>query len=809
MFKNYLKVAWRNLVRQKIYSTINIAGLTIGITACILISLYVLDEFSYDRYHANADRIYRVTRDFKSDDGSVSLALGHVAPPFGPLIEQDFPDIEKVARVLNTQVLVEDKEQQKAFNEKRVYFAEPNLLDIFTIPMLKGDGKKALTEPYTLLMSDAMAEKYYPGADPVGKVLQVFSKYSVKVGGVYKAFPANSHMHPDFLVSFNTLADTAIYGAKQLATNFGNNSFGTYLLLPKNYPAQNLQAAFPAFLDKHLGGSDHARARKPSEFTTLHLQKVTDVHLRSHLDSEEEPNGDIKTVMILSAVALFILLIACINYINLCTARSTSRAKEIGIRKVVGAHQQTLVGQFLMESILVAILSTILALGLAEALLPWLNNFTGKTLDLDLFSRPYLLGIIVLLPLVIGGMAGLYPAVYLSKFRPVLVLKGSLSSGARNPFLRKTLVVAQFSISIVLIIATGVISQQLNYMQNKALGFDKERLVVFNFDNGLTGKYDAFRNDLVASANIQNVGRSLLVPSNRLLNSMGASVLRGDSLQGTSLAIRFVNVDHDLFQTYGVKLAAGRNFLKDHPTDTASFILNESSVRMIGWKSPQEAIGQVFKYGDTKGHVIGVVRDFHFESMHEAISPMVYLLPPNNRNYSNITVKFRGDPQEALAHIQATWKKFLPSTPFEYQFMDDMFGKLYEAEVLKQQIFTIFAAIAIFIACLGLFGLASYTAEQRTKEIGIRKVLGSSVREIIMLLSKDFALLVVIAIALASPIAWYSMDRWLEDFAYRVPLNWSTFILTGLIAMTIAMLTVSFHAAKAAFLNPVKALRTE
>ncbi|WP_207435035.1 ABC transporter permease [Sabulibacter ruber] len=808
MFKNYLKVAWRNLIRQKVYSSINIAGLTIGLTACILISLYVVDELSYDRFHANADRIYRVTRDFTAQDGTVSLHLGHVAPPFGPLIEQDFPDIEKVARTLNTELLVEDKEQQKAFNEQNLYFAEPELLDIFTIPVTKGDGKKALSEPFTMLLSEDMAEKYFPGADPVGKVLQVYNQFPVKVAGVFEPLPANSHFHPDFLMSFASLADTAVYGAEALATNFGNNSFGTYLLLPENYPADKLQAQFPAFLDRHLGGSDHARGRKPSDFTHLYLQKLTDIHLRSHLDSEEEPNGDITSVMILGAVAVFILLIACINYINLCTARSTSRAKEIGIRKVVGAYQQTLVGQFLMESVLVAVLSTVLALGLAEVLLPWLNTFTGKAMDLDLISQPSLLVLVLLLPLVVGGLAGLYPALYLSKFRPVLVLKGSLSSGARNPFLRKTLVVTQFSISIVLIIATGVISQQLDYMQTKSLGFDKERLVVFDYDNDLSDQFEAYRNELLSSASIQKVGRSLLVPSERLLNSMGAAVQKGDSMEQTSLPIRFVNVDHDLFSTYGVQLAAGRNFLKDHPTDTASYVLNESSVKMIGWKNAQEALGQPFQYGGRKGRVIGVVKDFHFESMHEEISPMVYLLPSGDQ-YSKISVKFTGDPQEALAHLQATWKKFLPNKPFEYQFMDDMFGQLYESEVLKQRIFTIFSAIAIFIACLGLFGLASYTAEQRTKEIGIRKVLGSSVQEIVLLLSKDFAWLVVISIVLASPIAWYGMNKWLQDFAYRVPLNWSTFFLTGLIAMTIAMLTVSFHAAKAALLNPVKALRTE
>ncbi|MGV3539717.1 MAG: ABC transporter permease [Rufibacter sp.] len=809
MFKNYLKVAWRNLVRQKIYSAINIAGLAIGLTACILISLYVLDEFSYDKFHTNSDRIYRLTRDFKSEDGTVSLHLGHVAPPFGPLVEQDFPDIEAVARTLETQVLVEDKEQQKAFNEPSVFFVEPKLFDIFTIPVVKGDAKKALAEPFTMLMSEKMAEKYFPGADPVGKVLTVYDQFSVKVAGVYESLPANSHFHPEFMLSFATLADTAVYGADALRENFGNNSFGTYLLLPKNYPADKLQAQFPAFLNKHLGKTDHARGRKPAEFTSLYLQKVTDIHLKSHLDSETEPNGDYKTVLIMAAVAIFILLIACINYINLCTARSTSRAKEIGVRKVVGAYQKTLVGQFLVESVLVAVVATVLAMGLAEILLPWLNNFTGKEMHLSLLQNPTHLAILLSLPVLVGLLAGLYPALYLSKFQPMVVLKGTLSSSARNPFLRKALVVAQFSISIALIIATAVISKQLSYMQTKSLGFDKEQLVVLEYNRSLREQYDAFKNELQRSSLVKNVGRSLLVPSDRLLNSMGSQVQRGDSMVTTDVTVKFVNVDHDLLPTYNMQLAAGRNYRKDFATDTASYVLNEAAVRMIGWKTPQEAVGQAFLYGGRKGHIIGVVKDLHFESLHQEISPMVFVLPTNPASYNSISVKITGDPQEALAHIQSTWKKFAPQRPFEYEFLDQKYANLYEAEQLKKQLFTIFSGIAIFIACLGLFGLASYTAEQRTKEIGIRKVLGSSVRDIMLLLSKDFAVLVIVAIVLATPVAWYSMDKWLQDFAYRVEVDWSILVFTAFLAMTIAMLTVSFHAAKAALLNPVKALRTE
>ncbi|WP_018478947.1 ABC transporter permease [Pontibacter roseus] len=809
MLRNYFKTGFRNLVRQKVYSVINIAGLAAGIAACILIFLYVKDELSYDRHHAKADKIYRVTRDFVSNDGSVSLHLGHVAPPFGPLLEQDFPQIESIARLLQTSLLVENVEKQKTFREERIMFAEPAIFDIFDIPIIDGSRERALKEPFTLLLSNKLADKYFPGEEPVGQLLKLTSTSSARVTGVFQSLPDNSHFHPDILVAFNTLNDTAVYGAEQLRTNWGNNSFGTYMVINSEQEAENMQAQLPAFMDRHLGGTDHAGDRKPSDFSRLYLQKLTDIHLRSHLDSEMEANGDINTVMILAAVALVILLIACINYINLSTARYMSRAKEVGVRKVVGAEKHDLVFQFLSESILIALIATLLAVGITELCLPWLNEFTGKNIGSNIFTDRWLLGLTLLLPLLVGGLAGLYPAFYLSRFLPAMVLKGSLSNSSKNPLLRKTLVVVQFSISIILIIATGIMFRQLVYMQNKDLGFEAENVVILPTYTTLTPQFEAFKSELKKSALVEGVGRSLLIPSDRLLNSMGASVMKGDSMAQTSVTIKFVNVDHDLLDVFEVQLAAGRNFDRTRATDdTAAYILNNAAARMIGWQNPQEAIDQVFAYGGRKGRIIGVTEDFHFESLHDEISPMVYMLSPSN-NYTNIAIRINGDTRQALAHIEQTWRQFLPGYPFEYSFLDQLYAETYKAERDKGVIFLIFSCIAILIACLGLFGLASYTTVQRTKEIGIRKVFGASVMRIVTLLSKDFLKLVLVANLLAWPIAWYAMRTWLNDFAYRIEMGTGIFLLAALLAFIISVVTISYQAVRAASANPVKSLRTE
>ncbi len=820
MLQNYIKIAFRNLLRYKIFSLINLLGLTIGLTCCLLIALFILDELSYDKYHANADRIYRVTRSFLEKDGSVQLHLGHVAPPFGPLIKNDFKEVEEVVRMLQTTRNL--RYEDKVFNEQNVFLAEENLFKIFTIDVLKGNPDKALSDPFTIMLSDEMVKKYFGKEDPMDKMMQVDGLFAAKVSGVFKKFPSNSHWHPDFLVSFSTLRDSAIYGEAQLRTNWGNNSFSTYLLLPKNYDTKKLEGQFPAFLDRHMNAnmSPDGSAIKPSSFTKLFLNKMTDIHLHSQLDSEIEPNGDIKRVYIFGAIALLILLIAAINYMNLATARSATRAKEIGIRKVAGAQQQELMRQFLSESLLMTLLAMILAIGLTWLALPLLEGLTGKDLTILSILNGRFAALALGVTVLVGLLSGIYPAVFMSSFQPITVLKGIFPLGGRggvsggNVSLRKVLVVAQFCISIILISCTGIVFQQLKYMQNKSLGFDKEHVITLPYYNNITDKWDAFRTELMSNPNVKNVGRSLLVPSNRLLNSAGtAKVPMGDSVINSSETLYMVFADHEFFPTYGIDFAAGRNFSRDFPTDdSTAFIINETAMRMIGWQDPKEGVDKPFEYGGRKGRLIGIVKDFNFESLHSNINPIVFFIPQSGSRftYSDISIKIDGNNiQNALNSIEKNWQQFLPDFPYQYTFVDESFGQLYEAEQRQGRLFTIFSGIAIFIACLGLFGLAAFATSQRVKEIGIRKVLGASVGSIVALISKDFVLLVLIAAVIAVPVAWYAMSNWLADFAYRIHLPWWMFAVAGLIALLVALGTVSMQAVRAAVSNPVNSLRSE
>lgn len=809
MIRNYLKVALRNLMKHKFISAINLFGLTIGLTCCLLILTYILHEVSYDRYHQRADNIYRVERTFMNpQSGDVNLVLGTVAPPFAPLLQNDFPEIKTITRFLptgNTAIRYEEKR----FNERDVYFADEHLFKVFDVEVIKGNPAKVLTDPYTIMLSEEFAKKYFGHEDPMNKVVRVDNQLDVKVTGVYKAFPSNAHLHPSAMISFNTLKDTAVYGEENLRTNWGNNSFLTYLLLPDNYDTKKLEKQFPAFLNRHL--IEEGSPYKTSQWTTLSLRKLTDIHLHSHTDFEAEENGDIKRVYIFSAIALFILLIACINYMNLSTARSVLRAKEIGVRKTIGAGRSELIGQFLSESVLVSWVATLLAFFLTWAALPWLNQLSGQQLSIESLLRWQVLVPLLIVPFLVGILSGIYPAVFLSSFQPVRVLKGLMKVDGGNISLRKALVVLQFAISIILIISTVIVFEQLRYMQNKALGFDRDHVVTLNYTNGLSERFDAFRTELLASSVIKDVGRSSRIPTGRLLDAMGSQIRRGDSLAPSGADIKMVRADDGFVSTYGVKMIAGRNLSRQRGlADTSAFLINQAAVKALGLKSPEDAIGKEFVYGGRRGELVGVFNDFHFESMHERILPLVVYLPTNPNNYGNISVKIAGNNiPGALAQIETTWKKFVPEMPFEYTFMDENFDRLYEAEQRQGTIFTVFACIAIFIACLGLFGLSAFAISQRIKEIGIRKVLGANTGSIVGLLSKDFLKLVLVAAVIAFPLAWYAMSRWLQDFAYRISVPWWVFIFAGIVAGVVAFVTISIQTIKAASANPVKNLRTE
>jgi len=798
-------------MKYKIISFINFFGLTVGLTCCLLITTYILNELSYDRDNENADNIYRVTRTFYNQQGVQSLKLASVSPPFGYYFPTDFPEIKKMTRLLDNG-LTPLRYKDKLINENNVYFADENFFDVFSVKVLKGNPKTALAEPYSAMLTEETAKKYFGNEDPMNKVLRANNQFNLKVTGIYKALPENAHMHPAMMISFNTLKDSAVYGEEGLRTNWGNNSFFTYLLLPKNYDPKKMIARFPSFLDKRMAGQEYI-GQQASKFTSLDLQKLTDIHLRSHTDDEIEANSDISRVWIFGAIAFFILLIACINYMNLSTARSALRAKEIGIRKVIGARKKELIFQFLSESIIISWVAILIALVLIYITLPWLNKVSGQQLSIDILMKWQVLIPVFLAPFVVGFLSGIYPALFMSSFQPVKTLKGIFKVGGSNISMRKVLVVTQFAISIILIITTAIVFQQLHYMQQKSLGFDKEHIIVLPYNNALSDKYESFRTELLSNSNFKDAGRSSRIPTGRLLDDMGAYTLSGDSLVPTNTDIKFVSVDYDFVPAYGIGIAAGRNFSRNYGTDTAGFVINESAVKALGWKSARDAVGKDFKYGNQQGHIIGVVQDFNFESMHQEIVPMVLVMfPPSRTYFNNLSIKLTGNNLKAsLAYLEKTWRKFLPEIPYQHTFLDENFDKLYESEQRQGTLFTAFACIAIFIACLGLFGLSAFAITQRVKEIGVRKVLGANVSSIVALLSKEFLKLVLFASVIAFVVAAYTMNNWLKDFAYRINLSshWWVFGIAAIAACIVALVTVSFQAIKAAVANPVKSLRTE
>jgi|APTNR8051073442_1049403.scaffolds.fasta_scaffold01479_10 putative ABC transport system permease protein len=819
MIRNYLKVAIRSIFRNKLTAFINIAGLALAMMCCILIYLFVSDELSYDRYHTKADRTYRVTRNFLSKDGVPNLHLANVAPPIGPLLKNDFGEIEVMARTINYSLnisLEEKGELVKNFIENDIFVVEPDIFTIFDIQVQSGDPAKALERPFTVMLSEEYATKYFGTQDVIGKRLRVNNQLDIEVTGTYKSFPAQSHWHPTMLVSFITFENDAIYGRKALETNWGNNAFGTYLLLEEGADPKKVEAGFPDFMERHF--ATYARANwgaapdfKASKATTLFLQKLTDIHLYSHLDDELEVNGNINNVRMMAVIGVFIILIACFNFINLSTARATKRSKEVGLRKVVGAFKGQLVSQYLSESVLISFFALVLAAGFAVVSVSWLNSFTGKSLSLDPIANwPLYLGLIGF-AVVVGILAGLYPALVISGFKPALVLKGQQGSAKGKGLVRKTLVVAQFSISIILLIATAITFQQLDFLNSRTLGYDKDQVVVFGYySDELDKSYEAFYNELLKTSVVENATRSSRIPTGRLLDSNGAPLItKGDSLINATVTTKFVAIDEEFFRTYGMEMAAGRDLSKDFVNDDSlSFIVNETAAKAYGWTNVGDGIDKDFSYADIKGKLVGIVKDFHFESLHQSIVPIVFYSRPGI--FSDLSIRISaGKTQEGLAHIEKVWREFLPDRPFNYAFVSEDYQRLYLEEQKQNQLFTIFSGLAIFIACLGLFGLATFNTLQRVKEIGIRKVLGASVPSILGLLSKEIVILIVLANLIAWPLAWYFMQQWLNSFAYHVDMNLIVYLLAAIAAIILALLTVSSQTIKAAMTNPSATLKYE
>lgn len=817
MLNNYFKIARRALLRHKLTSFINIFGLGLGITCCLMIFLFVQDELSYDKQHRHAERIYRVTRSFHSADGDVNLHLAHVAPPIGPLLKNDFGEIEKLARTLNFGLVIgleENGTVKMANTEDRVFLAEPDLFDIFDIAIKTGDPHEGLSRPFTVMLSAETAIRYFNTLDVVGKRLRADNRLDLEVTGVFEDFPDQSHWHPEFLVSFKTLEEESVYGRTGLETNWGNNSFSTYILLEEGARAESLESRFPEFLDKHFGNYVRNNFNPSADFraskiTSLYLQKVTDIHLHSHLDDEIEANGNINNVYMMIVIGLFIILIACFNFINLSTARATKRAKEVGMRKVAGAFRHQLITQYLSESVLISVMALVLALAAGAAGLEWLNTFTGKNIPLKTILDWRLLTGLGFFTVILGILAGAYPAFVISGFKPAVTLKGLAGSGTGNVNLRRGLVVVQFSISIVLVIATLLTFQQLNFLNSRNLGYDKDMVVTLpNYDE-LNNQYDAFYNELTKTRTIRDIGRSSRVPTGRLLDSYGsASIMEGDSLAPSTVNLKTLAIDDAFFNTYSIEMAAGRNFSRSVVTDDSlSFIVNEAAAKEFGWKNYSEHIDEEFQYAGTRGRLIGVVKDFHFESLHQRITPMIFV---NSNRFNVLSVKIDGrSTQESIAELEKHWKAFLPGRPFDFEFLSQQHQELYEAEQKQSALFTTFSILAIFIASLGLFGLATFNVMQRLKEIGIRKVLGATVPQVLGLLSKETILLILAANAIAWPVAWYLMSEWLNTFAYHIEMDLLVYVLAALAAIFLALVTVGIQSLKAATSNPATTLKYE
>ncbi|MEE8604339.1 MAG: FtsX-like permease family protein, partial [Candidatus Aminicenantaceae bacterium] len=762
---------------------------------------FVFDELSYDKFHENHDRIYRVTRKWFNADGVVNLHLGHVAPPVAPLLKNDFPKIVHAVRIIGAGGLLVGNDSA-FYEEPRFFFADEDVFNMFTFDMIAGDPATALKDPFAIVITDEMAERYFGTEDPIGKSLTIQAssqKADMKVTGVIKPLPHNSHFHADFLGSFKTYE--AIVGDRELQS-WSSNNYATYLLMAEGYDINRLKSQLDPFIDRHM-------SEGRSERTKLELQRLTEIHLYSHLDSEIEANSDITYVYVFSIIALFILLIACVNFMNLATARSAGRAKEVGLRKVIGAQRPQLIRQFLSESIITAVLSLLIALGIVLLVLPKFNQFISRDLSMNISANILLFISLFFIAIFVGLFSGIYPAVFLSAFKPVRVLKGNLDTGKKGLSFRTVLVVFQFATSIILIVCVSVVSSQLDYMQTRNLGFDEEHVVVLPSSPAIIFRLEGFKTRLLQNPNILSVSAAKRVPSGRLLDSSGARVLSGETSQPVNFRIAQLRVDYDYIPTFKMELAAGRNFSREMGTDpTQAFIINETAAKRIGWESPEEAVGKGFGYGQRNGQIIGIVKDFHFESLHQEISPIVMFLSKTDLTQISIRISPENIPQ-TMAFFKDIWAEMRPDYPFSYYFIDENFDQLYRSEEQLGSIFRLFAFLSVLIGCLGLFGLASYSAERRTKEIGIRKVLGASASGITVLLSKEFTKWVLLANVIAWPVAYLIMSRWLQSFAYRAGIGVGIFLLAGGIAWVIAFLTVSYQAIKASIADPITALKYE
>ncbi|WP_338875150.1 ABC transporter permease [Spirosoma sp. SC4-14] len=814
MFTNYLKIAWRNLLRQTGFSLINIVGLTVGLTCCFLILLFVRHELSYDTFQQKFDRIYRIT--YLPKFAGLEQPLALTPPPVSPLLRANFSEIETSARVFQSPATVEvvGRGRPIKYDEERFFFADSSLLAIFSFRFLQGDPHKALNDKFTVIITDKVAHKYFGNQNPIGKTMLYEGQHPLTVTGVVEEFPDNSHIRIDLLANYETMFATESESARQnLPQNWIISHGYTYVLLRPGKLPETVNARFPQFLLTHAN-------KQFAKDIVYKLEPMGNFHLRSDAQEGPEPNGSITYLYVFIGIALMTLLIACINFVNLSTARSLKRAKEVGIRKVLGSEKQQLMAQFLGESMLLSVIALSLSFVLIGALLPVLNDLTGKHITVRYFlSDGWLILFFVGVAMLTGLLSGSYPAFFVSRFQPIATLKGSFVSGkAKGGMVRQLLLGVQFVASIALIIGTLVSFLQLRYMQNQPMGFDKEFIITANtlnakITNVFADRSDStyqrlrtFRDILLKNPHIRTV-----TLSNRQMvaGAIRRNVVPEGHQPDENLFIGTVAVDHNFAKTYGLKLVAGRDFSEAYPTDkTDAFLINETGVNQFGWKSPAQAIGKTVNLEGRQGKIVGVLKDFHNQSLQAPIESL--LLTVDQPMLSIFSIKLGAENKaETIAAIRQEWDHFFPEKGFAFDFLDQRLAQLYERELRLSKLIGYFAGLAILISCLGLYGLVSLVTQQKTKEIGIRKVLGASVPDIVQLLSRDFVILVLIALFIASPIAWWAMNKWLADFAYRIELSWWMFALSGLLALSVTVLTVSFQSIKAALVNPVSSLRSE
>jgi len=807
MIKNYIKTAFRGLMKNKGFTFINVFGLALGLATCLLIVFYVFDELSFDKFNVKANRIYRINNNVKFGGSENSYAVSPA--PTAAAMKADFPEIEEVARFRNNggnQV----KKGNKNIIEDRMIYADNSIFDIFTLPFINGSKSNALTAPHTVVITEKMALKYFNSTNVVGKALTFNDTSLYKVTGVIKDIPKQSHFNFDFFIAMPGLQESK-------EDVWLSNNFNTYILLKEGADINKLAKKFPEFMVKHAGPQMQTLIHlsfkdfeKAGNYYKFDFIPLTRIHLYSNSVAELGPNGDIKYVYIFSAVAIFILLIACVNFMNLSTARSSNRAREVGVRKVLGSPRKFLIAQFLTESILVTLFATLIALVAAWLFLPKFNDMSGKELVITGQVISWLLPTLLVIIIVIGCLAGSYPALYLSAFKPIEVLKGKIAAGFKGGVFRNVLVVFQFAISIFLIIGTLVIYNQLKYIQSKDLGYTRDHVMVVRNVWSLGNNAKSFRDEVKTLAGVQDASLSGALPTGGYGSS---TTFFKDPVMDQKRAIlsQIWPADENYLPTLGIKIIKGRNFSKEMITDSTALIINEAAAQMLAFNDP---VGQfLYTPGDNqlktikKYHIVGVIKNFNFRSLKDNITPLI-LSMNEDRGAVSVRIKSANIPA-IIQQIRNKYDSFKPTQEFNYSFMDEDFDAIYRSEQRIGTISVAFTSLAIIIACLGLFGLAAYAAEQRIKEIGIRKVLGASTSIIVRMLSKDFIILVLVSIVIATPLAWWAMHGWLQGFAYRQNIQWWVLVLAAAGAVLIAFVTISFQSVKAALTNPVKSLKSE